>query len=156
MAQCPSLRTLVNLTYLHSNRRGNVKNRNNCPVNIRFVDKTSDIRISLEISDLMLKHQKWQYCAQSFTLWQQATIEVTQRDHSVSACSRHVYMGVVLRSHPVLDFVLHPSLCVPERMPMDVLVRQRTFSIKKQRLTDSPSCIKTSRYTTLTLLLMWI
>jgi len=28
--------------------------------------------------------------AQSFTLWQQATIEITRRDHSVIACSRHV------------------------------------------------------------------
>ena len=36
--------------------------------------------------------------AQSFTLWQQAT----ERDHSVIACSRHVYMGVILRTHPVL------------------------------------------------------
>ena len=40
-------------------------------------------------------------CAQSFTLWQQATIEITRRDHSVIACSRHAYMGVVLRAHSV-------------------------------------------------------
>jgi len=41
-------------------------------------------------------------CAQSFTLWQQATIEITRRrDHSIVACSRQVYMGVVLRAHPV-------------------------------------------------------
>jgi len=39
--------------------------------------------------------------AQSFTLWQQATIEITRHDHSIIACSRHVYMGVVLRAHPV-------------------------------------------------------
>jgi len=31
--------------------------------------------------------------AQSFTLWQQATIEITRRDHSITACSRHAYMG---------------------------------------------------------------
>jgi len=30
-----------------------------------------------------------------------ATIEITQRDHSIIACSRHIYMGVVLRAHPV-------------------------------------------------------
>jgi len=30
--------------------------------------------------------------AQSFTLWQQATIEITCRDHSIIACSRHIYM----------------------------------------------------------------
>jgi len=29
---------------------------------------------------------------QSFTLWQQATIEFTQQDHSIIACSRHMYM----------------------------------------------------------------
>jgi len=40
-------------------------------------------------------------CAQSFTLWQQATIEITRRDHSMMACSRHKNMGVVLRAHPV-------------------------------------------------------
>jgi len=39
--------------------------------------------------------------APSFTLWQQATIKITPRDHSIIACSRHVYMGVVLRAHPV-------------------------------------------------------
>jgi len=30
-------------------------------------------------------------CAQSFTLWQQATIEITQRDHSIIACLQHIY-----------------------------------------------------------------
>jgi len=29
-------------------------------------------------------------CAQSFALWQQATIEITRRDHSITACSRHI------------------------------------------------------------------
>jgi len=28
---------------------------------------------------------------QSFTLWQQATIEITWRDHSIIACSCHIY-----------------------------------------------------------------
>ena len=31
-------------------------------------------------------------CAQSFTLWQQATIEFMRRNHSIIACSRHIYM----------------------------------------------------------------
>ena len=40
--------------------------------------------------------------AQSFTLWQQAIlIEITRRDHSIIACSRHIYMGVILRAHPI-------------------------------------------------------
>jgi len=39
---------------------------------------------------------------QSFTLWQQATIQITCHDHSIIACSCHVsYMGVILRAHPV-------------------------------------------------------
>jgi len=40
-------------------------------------------------------------CAQSFTLWHQATIEITGHSDSISACSRHIYMGVVLRAYPV-------------------------------------------------------
>jgi len=44
----------------------------------------------------MLKHQKWQHCqvacAQSFTLWQQATIEIMRRNHTIIACSHHVYI----------------------------------------------------------------
>jgi len=39
--------------------------------------------------------------AQSFTLCQQATIEITCHDHSVIACSCHVYMDVVVRAHLV-------------------------------------------------------
>jgi len=39
--------------------------------------------------------------AQSFTLWQQATIEISRRAHSISACSHQIYMGVVLHAHPV-------------------------------------------------------
>jgi len=31
-------------------------------------------------------------CAQSFAPWQQATIEITRRDHSIIACSRHIYV----------------------------------------------------------------
>ena len=39
-------------------------------------------------------------CAQSFAPWQQATIEFTSRDHSVIACSRHIYI-IVIRAHLV-------------------------------------------------------
>ena len=31
----------------------------------------------------------------------QATIEITWRDHSIIACSCHIYMGVILRAHSV-------------------------------------------------------
>jgi len=40
-------------------------------------------------------------CAQSFILWQQATIEIMCRNHSIIACSCHIYMGVILHAHPV-------------------------------------------------------
>jgi len=39
-------------------------------------------------------------CAQSFPLWQQATIEFTQRDHFIIACSRHIYMVLLLAHIP--------------------------------------------------------
>ena len=39
--------------------------------------------------------------ASSFTLWQQATIDITRRDHSVITCLSHIYLCVALRSHPV-------------------------------------------------------
>jgi len=39
-------------------------------------------------------------CAQSFALWQQATIEFTCHDHSIIACSCHI-SGVVLGAHSV-------------------------------------------------------
>ena len=35
-------------------------------------------------------------CAQSFAPWQQATIEFTCHDHSVIACSRHIYVWCIL------------------------------------------------------------
>ena len=40
-------------------------------------------------------------CAQSFAPWQQVTIEITRRDHSIIACSRHIHNGVILHAHPV-------------------------------------------------------
>ena len=39
--------------------------------------------------------------SQSFTLWQQTTIEITRHAHSISACSLHIYMDVVLHTHPI-------------------------------------------------------
>jgi len=40
-------------------------------------------------------------CAQSFTVWQQETREIMRCNHSIIACSCHIYMGVVLRAHSV-------------------------------------------------------
>jgi len=46
---------IMNLTYFRPKTRGNVENKNNNPINIRFVAKTSDIRNSTEkiTSDVM-------------------------------------------------------------------------------------------------------
>ena len=41
--------------------------------------------------------------AQSFTMWQQAIIEITRRDHSIIACSRHIYLCVAFCAHPICD-----------------------------------------------------
>jgi len=54
---------IMNLTYFRPKMRGNVEHKNNNPVNIRFVDKISDIRNLSEhiTSDVMLIYQKWQH-----------------------------------------------------------------------------------------------
>jgi len=36
---------------------------------------------------------------QNFTLWQQATIEITWRDHSIIACSCHIYLYSCVAHH---------------------------------------------------------
>ena len=68
--------------------------------------------------------------AQSFTLWQQATIEITCHDHSHIACSCHIYMGAIRRAHPVREShiqsnvnveVATTSLFLQRTTPIDVL-----------------------------------
>ena len=39
-------------------------------------------------------------CAQNVALWQQAPINFTRRDHSIIACSRHIYMVLFLARIP--------------------------------------------------------
>ena len=60
--------------------RGNVENKDNNPVNIRFVDKTSDIRNLSEniISDVMLIYQKWQH-------WYQSVLSQASRQKSLDS-----------------------------------------------------------------------
>ena len=41
---------------------------------------------------IVAKRKAQAACAQSFTLSQQATIEFTCHDHSVIACSHHIYI----------------------------------------------------------------
>jgi len=54
---------IMNLAYFRPDMRGNVENRNNNPVNIRLVAKTSDIgKLSENItSHVMLQYQKWRH-----------------------------------------------------------------------------------------------
>ena len=40
-------------------------------------------------------------CAQSFTPWQQATIEIMLAISLTIACSRYIYNGVIIHAHPV-------------------------------------------------------
>jgi len=52
----------MNVTSFKPKNVGNVENKTNSPVKIRFSPKYQTSEISLKTSDLMLKHQKWQYC----------------------------------------------------------------------------------------------
>ena len=54
-------------------------------------------------------------CAQSFAPWQQATIEITRRDHSIIACSRHIHIFLFFAHIP---FVVNHTINVtpPERL----------------------------------------
>jgi len=60
--------------------------------------------------------------AQSFTLWQQATTEITRRDHSIIACSRHLDIGVVLRAHS-----FHGELRIQRNASREVATPQVPF-----------------------------
>jgi len=51
---------IMNLTYLHPKKRGNLENKNETSVNIRLAAKKyRKSEIFLKTSDLILKHQKW-------------------------------------------------------------------------------------------------
>jgi len=53
--------------------------------------------------------------AQSFAPWQQATIEITRRDHSIVACSRHIHIFLFFAHIP---FVVNHTINAtpPERL----------------------------------------
>ena len=54
-------------------------------------------------------------CAQSFAPWQQATIEFTRCDHSIIACSRHIYILLFVAHIPFM--VNHAfNVIPPERL----------------------------------------
>ena len=59
--------------------------------------------------------KSWVACAQSFAPWQQATIEITRRDHSIIACSHHAYIFLFFAHIP---FVVNHTINAtpPERL----------------------------------------
>jgi len=74
--------------------KGNVANKNNSPVNIRFVTKTSDTKNSLTTTDLMLKHQKWQY-------WLQAQVYGSDLLEHTQGCQLKKWNGKVVMHQKV-------------------------------------------------------
>ena len=50
---------------------------------------------------LVLRLETRATSVQSSTLWQQATVEIIRRDHSIIACGRHIYLCVALCAHPI-------------------------------------------------------
>jgi len=60
-------------------------------------------------------------CAQSFALWQQATVQILRRGHSIIACSRHIYTLLFLAHIP---FVVNHTI---NATPTERLQQQNTF-----------------------------
>jgi len=96
--------------------------------NLNYDETKTTIFLSIEfknIPDLFsLSVDKFTYCCDgkaraakcaSFTLWQQATIEITRRDHSIIACSCNIYM-VLFFAH--IPFVVNRTFNAtpPERL----------------------------------------
>ena len=63
--------------------------------------------------------------AQSFALWQQATIEFTCHDHSIIACSCHIHIFLFF-THPVRGESHTINATPPERLQQHPLLLQRT------------------------------
>ena len=63
------------------------------------------------------------------TLRQQATIEMTRRDHSFIACSHHKSMGVILRAHSVRGESHIKCHTNQEKHSSEILSRTSTFRV---------------------------
>ena len=70
-------------------------------------------------------------CAQSFALWQQATIEITRHNHSIIACSRHIQNTPCTVCHPAMECI--PHWCCWRVLPHGVT--QQNFSQKWRHFT---------------------
>ena len=84
----------------------------------------SDINFLPSGRFFMLRSESRAACAQSFAPWQQATIEITRRDHSIIACSRHICM-VLFFTH--IPFVVNRTINAtpPERLQHSGLIETR-------------------------------
>jgi len=72
-------------------------------------------------------------CAQSFALWQQATIDTTRRNHSSIVCSRHAYMLLFFARKPFVVNHTH-NTTPPERLQQHLILfttnrTDRTFFV---------------------------
>jgi len=76
--------------------------------------------------------KSWAACAQSFAPRQQATIEITRRDHSVIACSRHTHIFLFFAHIP---FVVNHTINAtpPERL-------QHSQILKSENTKNSKPC----------------
>ena len=81
-------------------------------------------------------------CAQSFALWQQATIGNMRRNHSIIACSPHIYV-VFFFAH--IPFVVNHTF---NARPMERL-QQHPLIFATNRI-DRTFCVKVSHSTTFT------
>jgi len=81
-------------------------------------------------------------CAQSFAPWQQATIEITRRDHSIIACSCHIHVFLFFAHIPFM--VNHTiNATPPERLQQHPLLftmnhTDRTFFVWRLNSARSP------------------
>jgi len=71
-------------------------------------------------------------CAQSFAPWQQATIEITRRDHSIIACSRHIDIFLFFAHIP---FVVNHTINAtpPERVATPPIVYNSCYTTACKR-----------------------
>ena len=70
-------------------------------------------------------------CAQSFAPWQQATIEITRRDHSIIVCSGHIHIFLFFAHIP---FVVNHTINAtpPERLQQYSFLAQATYAFSQK------------------------
>jgi len=73
--------------------------------------KTSWISLEKKMYSCFCDRKFRAACAQRFAPWQQATIEITRRDHSIIACSRHIHIFLFFAHIPFV--VNHTTNATP-------------------------------------------